>query len=199
MQLTLDQFQKGTGSSRFDAQRFYEPVVASMERFEITEVSAVCAFLAHVAIESNRLQQVEESLYYRDPERLVKLYLRVFDANHNRRADPDEIEHAKTYVKNHAGLSQLLYQGYHGRGLIQLTWLANYQAASDALGYDYVSNPHWLTTPEHAALSAAWFFSSRGCVAVADDIEASTRIINPALMHLAERRAQFEQNVEMLA
>lgn len=197
-QLTLELLQDCTGAPFDKAVAYFDSLCDAMGRFNIVD-EAVPMFLAHVAIESNRLTQVEESLYYRDPERIARIYLRMFDANHDRKIEPEEIEAAKPYVCNHAAMSKLLYQGYHGRGLIQLTFKANYQAASDALGFDYVGNPNLVLQPTHAALTAAWFFQSKGCIEVSDDITECTRIINPALMHLAERKAQWERNVQVLA
>lgn len=197
--LTPDLLAAATGSSDHNATVYFEPIVAAMDQFQITETAAAASFLAHVAIESARLTTTEESLYYKDAARIARTYLRIFDADKDRKIEPEEIEAAKPYVCNHAKLAKLLYNGYHGRGLIQLTWKQNYQLATDALGFDYVGHPDWVKAPDHAALTAAWFFASHGCIDVADDIEATTRIINPALMHLAERTEQFEKNLELLA
>jgi putative chitinase len=105
------------------------------------------------------------------------------------------------YAKNPDALSQLLYGGYHGRGILQLTWEKNYKAASDALAFDYVDNPDLLLEPEHATLTAAWFWKTNGCNEAADrgDMKAVTRIVNgPALMHLAERQDMYERALSVL-
>lgn len=196
--LTLELFQECTGAPRDRAELFYEPTIDAMGRFAVIDES-MAMFLAHVAIESNRLTQVEESLYYKDPERVARIYLRIFDKDHNRQITPEEAKAAEPYCRNHAALSKLLYNGYHGRGLIQLTWEKNYRAASEALGYDYVGNPDLLKEPMHAALSACWFYVEHGCLALANDIQGCTAKINPALMHLAERKAQWQLNAVLLA
>lgn len=197
--LTLELFQQSTGAPRDRAELFYEPTLSAMERFKIEDLYPVSAFTATVAIESNRLQSVEESLYYKDPARIAALYLRVFDEDKDRHIDPEEIELAKAYVRNHNALSKLLYKGYHGRGLIQLTWERNYALATVALGYDYIGNPNLMLQPKHAALTAAWFWSVNKCSDAAKDIRACTAIVNPALMHLKERTAQYEQNLRVFA
>jgi putative chitinase len=197
--LTLERFRHCTGAPKDRAELYYEPTIRAMDRFKIAGLEPVCAFLGTITVESDRLQAVEESLYYRDPERIVKLYLRVFDEDKDRRADPEEVEKAKGFVKNHAGLSKLLYKGYHGRGLIQLTWEANYALATMALGHDYVGNPDLVLEPEHAALTAAWFFSDKGCIEVSRSMRAVTAKVNPALMHLVERQAAYELALETLA
>jgi predicted chitinase len=53
--------------------------------------------------------------------------------------------------------------------------------------------------PKHAALTAAWFFSSSGCCQVAGNIDAVTRIINPAMMAADERRQHYARIKELLA
>lgn len=45
---------------------------------------------------------------------------------------------------------------YAGRGLPQLTGLANYRKASAALGVDFVSHPDKLLEPEHAVAVMVW-------------------------------------------
>ena len=52
---------------------------------------------------------------------------------------------------------------FKGRGLIQLTGRANYQAYSDATGIDYVKNPAQLSSDAGAAVDVAcWFWKTHG-------------------------------------
>jgi len=175
-----------------NAIRYAQPLTDTMEQFSINNPRRQSAFLATISVESMKLSKVEEGLYYKDPERLAKIYPRAFD----------NASEAAPYARNPDGLSQLLYQGYHGRGCIQLTWEKNYKAAGEALGFDYLGQPDLLLEPEHAALTAGWFWFTNGCNPPADrgDMKAVTRIVNgPALMHLAERVDQFEKNLEVLS
>lgn len=198
-QLTPEILAEIAGSSRYNAELYFPHLEAEMSYWGITSQEQVAGFTCTITVESNRLQSVEESLYYKDPARIAALYMRVFDQNKNRKVDPQEVELAKTYVRNHGALSELLYKGYHGRGLIQLTWLENYQLASNELGYDYVSDPSLVCRPEHAAKTACWFWVTRGCNDVAHDPTAFTRIVNPALMHLKERTEIYHNALELLA
>lgn len=182
-----------TGSTMADALRFEEPLTAAMERFSIDRYPRrQAAFLATISIESQKLTKVEEGLYYKDAARLASIYKRAFKS----------ASEAQPYTRNPKALGDLLYKGYWGRGLGQLTWEKNYRAAGNALGFDYLANPNLVLEPQHAALTAAWFWDANGCNVPADqgDMKGVTRIVNgPALMHLAERQAQYETALEVLA
>ena len=182
--ITAEFLKIATGSTIDNAIKYLDAINAAMDRFEINTAKRISAFLATVAIESAHLSAVEEGLYYSSPERLASIFKRAF---------PDAAS-ALPYAKNPKGLSQKLYGGCHGRGLIQLTWGRNYKACGDALGIDFVGHPELLATPEYAALSAGWFWKTNGCNAAADagDMTKVTAIVNgPAKLHLAERTAQF--------
>lgn len=188
MNLTAEQVAFYTQSSIFNAQTYTPALNAAMEHFNITSQRNIAAFLATVAIESAHLTTTEESLYYKSAERLASLYPRAFR----------NAEAAEPYVRNPSGLSALLYGGFHGRGLIQLTWRANYAEAGDALGVDYVGVPSLVCKPDHAALTASWYWARSGCITAADDgdMEEVTRLVNgPRKMHLAERTALYNANV----
>lgn len=81
---------------------------------------------------------------------------------------------------------------YRGRGIIQLTGKANYQAASLALFGDdrLVQNPALAAEPSTAARAAVWFWNIRklSLHAAADNVEAVTRGINGGRVGLRERK-----------
>lgn len=181
---SVEQLAVATTAAYGNAQKFHPHLVAAMARFDISSLERQAAFLATVAVESQHLSDVEEGLYYKDAARLARIYPRAFK---NAAA-------AAPYACNPKGLGDLLYKGYWGRGLIQLTWRRNYERASEALGYDYVGDPTMVAEPKHAALTAAWYWHDAGCNGPADaeDMTEVTRKVNgPALMHLTERKAQY--------
>lgn len=189
--ITLDQLRECTGAELEDAARYLEPLNKAMEWAEINTPRRIAAFLATIAVESGNLRAVEEGLHYRSAERLAKIFPRVF---------PDA-ESAAPCVANPAALSEKLYGGFHGRGLIQLTWERNYRACGQALGIDLVENPGLLTQATAAALSAAWFWKTNNCNAPADagDMDKVTRIVNgPAKLHLAERIQYYVKALQVL-
>ena len=90
---------------------------------------------------------------------------------------------------------------YRGRGLIQITGRANYAACGEALGLDLINNPQLLEQPQYAAMSAAWFWSTRGLNTLADQSEfvKITRRINGGLNGLADRQALYDNALKVLA
>lgn len=83
---------------------------------------------------------------------------------------------------------------FKGRGYIQVTGRANYTAASQALGIDFVSNPALAGTPENAARIAAWFWKSRGLSQIAEsgNFDEVTRRINGGFNGKAARDAYYQ-------
>lgn len=83
---------------------------------------------------------------------------------------------------------------FRGRGLIQITGRANYQALADQLGTDFVNQPDLLEQPEYATLSSAWFCSAHHLNRLADanDVEGITRVINGGLNGLDGRKARTQ-------
>ena len=190
--LTTEQIARACGAKIEDALRFTAPLNDAMTRFEINNANRQAAFLATVAVESAHLSTTRENLFYRDAARLVSIYPRAFK----------NVAEAEPFARNPKALGDKLYNGYFGRGLIQLTWQANYIAAGDALGFDYFRNPELVERPDHAALTAAWFWHNTGCNPLADrdDMREITRRINgPRRLHLEERTQMAMRALEWLA
>ena len=192
MTFTVEQLAAATSAPYGNAQLHHQHLQDAMTRFDICSLKRQAAFLATLAVESVNLSKTEEDLYYKDAARLARIYPRAFK----------DAAAALPYTRNSKGLGELLYKGYWGRGLGQLTWRKNYERAGEALGYDYVGNPALVATPKHAALTAAWYWHDAKCNESADkgDMTEVTRRVNgPALMHLAERKAQYDIALKALA
>lgn len=183
-----------TGARLDRAQLFADELTAAMERFKIDTPRRQACFLATVAIESDKLERLEEGLGYTTADRLRLIFPSLFRTG---KAD------AKDYVRNPKALSQLRYGGFHGRGLIQLTWEKNYRAAGDALGFDYAGQPDLLLQPRHAALSAAWFFADFAhCLPAADALDMfdiTGKVNGPQRLKLADRRMQMNFAMKALS
>ncbi|WP_433884877.1 glycoside hydrolase family 19 protein [Pseudomonas vranovensis] len=93
-------------------------------------------------------------------------------------------------------------QKYRGRGLIQVTGRANYQACSEALFGDsrLLNTPELLEQPVYAAMSAGWFWQRAGLNSLADkgDFLAITKKINGGTNGLADREELYERALKVL-
>jgi putative chitinase len=188
-----------------DADGWAMALDSALSRYHITTRDRICAFLAQTSHESAHFRRLEESLFYRSPERLMAVWPKRF---------PSEAS-ALAYLQNPERLANFVYARrmgngdeasgdgfrFRGRGLIQLTGRSNYQQAGEALGLDLVGSPDRLTSKEVAALSAAWFWDSRGLNALADhdkpdedmeDFVEITRRINGGTVGLEERLAAYK-------
>lgn len=89
---------------------------------------------------------------------------------------------------------------YKGRGLIQVTGRANYERCGTALGLDLLSTPELLEQPEPAVQSAAWFWTTHECNALADkgEFNAITRVINGGYNGMNERLKIYNQAKKVL-
>ncbi|EHE9921969.1 glycoside hydrolase family 19 protein, partial [Escherichia coli] len=88
---------------------------------------------------------------------------------------------------------------YRGRGLIQITGLNNYRDCGNGLKVDLLENPELLAQDEYAARSAAWFFSSKGCMKYSGYIVRVTLIINGGRNGIDDRRARYITASKVLA
>lgn len=191
MDLTLEQFAVATGATLENAGLYYPWAVQACERFKIVTPPQMAAFFASMSVETARLTAMQEGLYYRDAERLAKVFRRIFDHDKDGRISPEEIDRARPYCRMPKELSLKLYGGYHGRGGMMLTWERNYAAQTIKLSYDYLHNPDLVMEPEHAMLTAASYWDDAECNEVAHDMDEVTRRVNgPARLHLAERISQ---------
>ncbi len=87
-------------------------------------------------------------------------------------------------------------ESFKGRGLIQLTGRANYQAYGKARGKDYTVSNNWTsiaTDPVIAVDVAAYFWEMHHLNTFADhdSIDQITRIINGGLTGIADRRLRL--------
>jgi putative chitinase len=78
---------------------------------------------------------------------------------------------------------------YCGRGYIQITGRANYEALSEDTGIDFITNPELLEQEANAMISALWYWNSRNLNKYADldDIKTITKKINGGYNGLDDR------------
>ncbi len=198
--IELDQLATLTGGNPALAAKWLEPLNKAMAEFEINTPARVQMFLAQVAHESNGFVSTEESLFYRQADRLRAVWPKRF-------GDKSDAE-LLPYLKNPHGLASLVYADrmgngdvksgdgwrYRGRGPTQLTGYDNYLEASRALGVDFVADPDAVGDPDMGARVAAWFWASNGCNELADrgDFLSITKRINGGTVGQSDRVAKLE-------
>ena len=92
-------------------------------------------------------------------------------------------------------------QKYRGRGLIQITGRANYMTCGEALALDLLNQPELLEKPQHACMSAAWYWASKGLNTLADEgqFDKITQRINGGQNGAADRQALYARALKVLA
>lgn len=151
------------------ARIWADPLSAAMALYSIDTPVRQAAFVAQVGHESGRLVYVRELW---GPTRTQQLY----EPESDKATELGNTERGDGFR-------------YRGRGLIQVTGRANYRRCASALGVDLVAHPELLEEPGNAALSAAWYWTSRGLSHLADigDFNTITKRINGGLNGLQDR------------
>ena len=156
----------------------FVPVLnTAMNRYQIVGAKRVAAFTAQIGHESGQLKYVKEIW---GPT--------VAQSRYEGRADLGNTEPGDG-------------SKYRGRGLIQITGRANYKACGDALGLDLINQPELLEKPQHACMSAAWFWATKGLSTLADEgkFETITRRINGGLNGMTDRQMLYARALKVLA
>ena len=155
----------------------FVPVLnTAMNRYQIVGPKRVAAFIAQIGHESGQLKYVKEIW---GPTAAQMRYEGRADLGNTQPGDGSK---------------------YRGRGLIQITGRANYEACGEALGLDLIKQPELLEKPQHACMSAAWFWATKGLSTLADEgkFETITRRINGGLNGLADRQMLYARALKVL-
>jgi putative chitinase len=151
--------------------RFAEPLRETMEHYSITTLLRQAAFLAQVGHESGGLifkKELASGKAY-DTGKLAKAL------GNTPEADGDG-------------------QKFKGRGLIQITGRANYQAFAKDFALETLDDAiAYLETDLGAAMSGGWFWHKKGLNALADEgkFETITRRINGGLNGYEDRKRLY--------
>lgn len=175
--MTPQELSRCTGARIDRAEEWLPFIESAMDEFGISTPERQAAFLAQIGHESGGLHWSSEIW---GPTSAQKRYEGRLDLGNTEPGDGFR---------------------FKGRGLIQTTGRANYEATGDALGVDLISDPVQLAQPELAARSAAWFWADRGLNELADagEFERITKRVNGGLNGYAERCALWEAAKEVLA
>ncbi|WP_369781554.1 glycoside hydrolase family 19 protein [Pseudomonas sp. WC2401] len=156
----------------------FVPVLnTAMGRYQIVGTKRIAAFIAQVGHESGQLKYVKEIW---GPTKAQTKYEGRTDLGNTLAGDGSK---------------------YRGRGLIQITGRANYMACGEALSLDLINHPELLEKPQHACMSAAWFWASRGLNTLADagSFSKITSRINGGQNGAVDRQALYARALKVLA
>lgn len=183
--------------------QYVEPLNSTFQHFDISTSPRIAAFLAQAGHESACLTHVIENLNY-GAGALLAVFPTHFHANE-----------VAAYARNPQKIANRVYANrlgngpeasgdgwaYRGRGLIQITGKANYQSFATSIGRSLADTVEYLETPEGAAVSAGWFWSSRGLNNLADSgqFAAITRKINGGLSGQDDRELLWNRAKKALA
>lgn len=180
----------------------FVPVLnTAMNRYQIVGSKRIAAFIAQVGHESGQLMRLVENLSY-SADALRKTWPGRFDTSL-----------ASAVARNPEQIANIAYGNrmgnaapgdgwkYRGRGLIQITGKNNYRACGEAQGLDLIAQPELLEKPQHACMSAAWYWATNGLNTLADagKFDAITQRINGGQNGATDRQALYAKALKVLA
>lgn len=200
--MNQSQFQKAAGISAGLAARWFPHIDAAMKEFGITAPLDQAMFIAQCGHESTSFTQLVESFNYSvaglagfvKAKRITQDQANSLGRKSSEKALPLERQRAianLVYSNRYGNKSAGDGWKYRGRGLKQITFLDNYLRCGTALKLDLVSNPELLEKDINAARSAAWSYTSSGCLKYPGDLIRVTQIINGGQNGIDDRRARF--------
>ncbi|KOX63865.1 chitinase [Pseudomonas psychrophila] len=177
MPITEQQLLRILPSAGQSAGVFVSALNTAMNHYQIVGLKRVAVFIAQVGHESGQLKYVKEIW---GPTKAQAKYEGRVDLGNTVEGDGSK---------------------YRGRGLIQITGRANYAECGEALGLDLINHPELLEKPQHACMSAAWFWASRGLNTLADagSFSKITQRINGGQNGAADRQALYARALKVLA
>lgn len=214
--VTLAQLQAVciTQKGRDACAQYLAPLNAAMRQRDINTVPRITAFLAQIAHESQDFTRITENLNYSAdglantwPSRFgvtttVGKYLKVElkggtrivpNAQALALANKPEAIANSVYANRFGNGDEASGDGWRhrGAGLKQLTFKANHEEFGKAVGLELARIPDYLRQPEGAAMSAAWYWHSRGLNELADvgNFKRITEKVNGGLIGYEARRA----------
>ena len=177
MPITVQQLLRILPNASRVAGVFVPVLNTAMSRYQIIGTKRLAAFIAQIGHESGQLKYVKEIW---GPTAAQAKYEGRKDLGNTVAGDGSK---------------------YRGRGLIQITGRANYMACGEGLGLDLINQPELLEKPQHACMSAAWFWATKGLSTLADagQFDKITQRINGGQNGAADRQALYARALKVLA
>lgn len=158
---------------------FLEPIIATLEEFNIASSTRAAAFIAQLAHESGQFVYMAEL---------------ANGAAYDNRADlGNTTSEAREIAARHGTSTGRWWKGH---GPIQITGYTNHKRCGEYLGLDLLENPRLLEQPLEGCRSAGWFWAiekNLNPLADAGDFLTITRRINGGVNGLADRQQFWER------
>lgn len=184
-------------------EKWLDPLNQTFDKFEINTPNRIAGFIGQCQHESAKFTRLTENLNY-SGKALHAVWPSRFKTEEEMEAyhrQPEKIAN-KVYADRMGNGDEASGEGwkYRGRGVIQLTGKANYAAASDAIGVDFVDQPDLVTEPLYAVMTAGWFWKTNKLNYLCDsqDWKTLTKRINGGTIGLEDRIKHIEHVLEVL-
>lgn len=154
----------------------YTPFMEACKEFNINTHWRFAAFLAQALHESGSFHYVEE----------------IASGNaYTKRKDLGNLEPEAIRIAEANDMETGAF--YKGHGFIQITGFYNHKACGTALNLDLINKPKLLCETVNACRSAAWFWKTHECNALADEKEfvKITKKINGGINGLEDRAKHY--------
>ena len=168
-----------------------------LRKYNIFDYDNTLCFLAQCGHESMRFTKFEENLNY-SANALIRVFPKYFNSNNvNLYARKPQKIANRVYANRIGNGNEASGDGwkYHGRGAIQITGKANYQACGEFLGIDLITSPELLLESEKCIESAVWFWKANNLEKYSHnhDIKGLTKRINGGYNGLDDRLMLYNQ------
>lgn len=202
--ITLEKFKQLFPSNK-NPQDWVTAINTICPRYNITHGPRLWMFLAQCGHESNSFTIVSENLNY-SREGLLKVFPKYFDVKNVDQYARKPIAIASRCYANRIGNGDETSQDgwkYRGRGPIQTTGKANYEAFSKFYFTDdtAVKNPDILLEPMVGIAAACFFWTKNNLNEISDreDVTRATKVINGGSHGLEDRKTRFANAKRILA
>jgi putative chitinase len=178
----------------------------TIAKFELNTPLRLAHFLAQAGHESGSFKAVTENLNY-GAKGLRATFGKYFPTDAKAleyERKPEKIANL-VYGNRMGNGAEPTGEGFkfRGRGYIQLTGKANYQAFDKVVSEDLIANPDLVAT-KYPLLSAAWFFHKNGLHKIADEgatesvVTKITKRVNGGVIGLKDRLKHFNKYYKLL-
>ncbi|WP_085618850.1 MULTISPECIES: glycoside hydrolase family 19 protein [unclassified Pseudomonas] len=172
-----------------------EQMIQAMDAGGITDPKSKAMLMANVDHESGGFTKTEENLNY-SAKRLQQVFPKYYK----------NVEDARADAGNPEAIANRVYGGrmgnteagdgfkYRGRGALQLTGKAQYEAMGKKLGIDLVNNPDLAADPKYSAQIAVahWKASGADKAAQAGDLVGARKRTNGGTNGLADVESKYD-------